>query len=284
VKDSPNTRVFSERQGSPTKPQRILITGALGRVAAAVIPSLGKKYELCLTDKFPAQETALDYRQADLIDFDQIFATMEGMDAVVHCAIASERHFGGKTIDGKKSPEYEAAMLDVNIRGTYNVFEAARRKGVKKIIYISSLTVYFGDKSRPSFDATSSLAPQNLYACTKLFGENLGEVYHRNHGISVITLRIGQPYPVGVDYLDNGWRESKRKRYSYITMEDVAQVIICALEAPVSYGVYNVSSASDNQRVDLEPIGKIGYVPCGYFSGKGLEFFEDGKFPPPDGC
>ncbi len=256
---------------------KVLVTGACGRLAAQAIPSLQKSFDLYLTDKAPSMESNLPYQQADITNFSALEPIMRGMDAVAHLAIASNREYEPVT-EGEGIPPFDEMMLQVNLQGTYHIFEAARRAGLKKIVYLSSMTAHLGNRHRPRYDKDTPLEPRNLYACTKIFGENLAQLYSRVHGLSVICLRIGQPYPIGTPD-DVVWQESKRARSVFVTTEDVTRSILCALRTDVRFGVYNIVSASDNPRVDLEHAGEIGFVPRGFFSDSGLSFHEDGNFP-----
>lgn len=247
-------------------------------LALRTIPALEPAFDLRLTDKAAPVDGDPRYRQADITDFRAVAALMPGMQAVAHLAIASEREYRGAAATADGLDPFAETMLQVNVQGTYHVFEAARRAGVRKIVYLSSMTAHLGNKHREHYDQNTPVEPKNLYACTKLFGENLARVYARDHGISVICLRIGQPYPLGTEY-DNFWREGKRQRSIYVTIEDIAQSILRALETDVPFGVYHIVSASDNPRVDLSHAREIGYVPRGYFSGRGLSFHEHGDYP-----
>src|ERR1043166_9138236 len=121
---------------SPSKPesqpQRVLITGAAGRIATRVIPLLGTQFDLRLTDCQPMTASASPFEQADLIDPAQTVRVVKGSDAIVHLAIASRRKFkaGGERFtpeEGEREHAFELACIDVNVKGTYNLFRADRK-------------------------------------------------------------------------------------------------------------------------------------------------------------
>lgn len=273
-----NTPISSVKFSFNNPRPRILVTGAQGRLASVVIPALEPHYELHLTDIKPAQPGQKNYTQADITKFAEAVPLMEGMDGFVHLAIATRRELSEEMLPDRLN-QFEETMLNVNVQGTYHLFEAARRAGVKRAIYLSSLTAYLGERHRPYYGKETPLAPRDLYACTKIFGENVGEIFHRLHGMSVLSLRIGQPYPVGIKELDDAWVHSKRARSAFITLEDVAHAVTCALQSEVLYGIYNLVSASDNPRYDLKHAKEIGFVPRGYFSDAGLQFYPEGNYP-----
>lgn len=253
----------------------VLVTGAKGRVARRVLPLLAPHFPLVLSDRGPGEGLA-SYRQADITDFEACRAVMEGVDTVLHLAIASpESGSGGLSVT-------DEAMLDVNIRGALHLYEAARLAGVRRVVFVSSLTAHLGNKERIWYDEQTPLEPLNLYACTKIFGENLARLYYREYGLSSLCLRLGQPYPLSSE-LDDIWRANKRIRSFFVTIEDIARAIVCALETKMDFGIYNIVSASDNPRVDLAPSGALGYVPRGYFCDEGLLWIEGGAFPTPPG-
>jgi len=257
----------------------VLVTGARGGFASAIIPDLQSDFSLRLTDLPGHAIEGGEYRPADLMNFSEVCAAMEGVDTVVHLAVAPAKQFQTREDAGDKLDPYAEAMMQVNLPGVYHVFEAARRAGVRRIINIGSLTVYFGDRKRPHFEQATPLEPQNLYSCTKLFGENLARVYWREHGMSVLTLRIGQPYPCGIEYYDQLWKTSRRARSSYIAMEDIVRAVRCGLTTETDYGFFNMVSASDNQRFDLTPALALGYRPAAMFCDDGFSLHPEGLTP-----
>jgi uronate dehydrogenase len=269
-----------KRVMSEAKRKKCLITGACGYIGRYLVKMLKADYDLYLTDVREEEVEGLPCLAVDLMNFAELSAIMEGMDLVVHLAIASPRKFlQHRTPWVTEMGGYSTAMLNTNVTGTYHVFEAAKTTRVKRVVFFSSLTVYFGNQNRLCYDQSTPLEPASLYACTKMFGETLSGVYWREHGMSMVGLRIGQPYPSGSQELDDQCLHSRRVRSIYVALEDIARAVLCAIETSVEYGVFNIVSASDNQRYDLKPATEIGYRPIGYFSGEGLMFYPEGNFP-----
>lgn len=264
---------------NPVKP-KILVTGSLGKLGAKIAEGLKDEFEVFSVDRAPSDSDP-HYRQADLTDFAQVLPLMEGMDAVVHLAAASGWALD-QTYDPTSITEFDRATLRVNVDGTFHIYEAARRAGVPRVVYMSSMTAIYADRSRPSYDADMPLDPTNLYACTKIFGENLASVYWKNHGLSTISLRLGQPSPIGHEF-DNNWKTDARTRSIFVTVEDAILSVRCALRTSVPHGLYQIVSASDNQRFDIESAREIGYRPRAYLTGKGIQWIEDGCYPPAPG-
>jgi hypothetical protein len=87
-------------------------------------------------------------------------------------------------------------------------------------------------------------------------------MYARRNGLSVICLRLGQPYPLGHPYEEN-WKKSPRGRAGFVGFEDIAQAIECAVRAAsIRFGVYSIVSDSAMRFVDLAAAKRdLGYVP-----------------------
>jgi len=251
---------------------KILITGGNGSLAASITRQLADCGEVVLTDLAATAESdgLAPYCQADLTDFQQTIGLMQGIDTVIHLAVVASKNYPE---DPELGPfelnPYAEKILQINPLVAYHVFEAARRAGVRRVVYASSLTIYYGDKTRPLYQESDYPDPQNLYACTKLFGENLARIYHRDFGLESLSLRIGQPFP-NYPLLDSTWRTNRRARSAFVTLEDVGRAVAAAVVSPVTFGIFNVVSETDNPRFDLTSSRRIGYVPSGRFTEAGL--------------
>src|SRR5918995_353713 len=175
---------------------RVLVTGAGGLIGRLVMEGLDDQYDLVgLARDLSGYATVI----ADVSDLDALVPTMEGIDAVVHLAA-----------DSSVQAPWERVLPD-NLIGTYNVFEAARRAGVKKVVFASSNhaigtyetegapEIYELDDPR-SYDHTVEIRPDSLYGVSKVYGEALGRYYADHHGLAVFCLRIG-----GVRAPDDRW-------------------------------------------------------------------------------
>lgn len=244
---------------------RVLITGASGHVARHVIPMLRQRYDLILTDIETTPDSTLPIIAADLRRREEVQPLMDDIDAVVHLAIASP-----VVLEQMPEAQRDDEVMAVNVIGTQHVFDAARLAGVRKVVFMSSMTVMLGEPQRPAFDDQTPPQPNGLYACTKLFGEWLGEWYAREHNLRVICIRLGQPYPYGYpsehdELADASFRGMK------IGHRDIAQAIQCALDDnTLPYRIISVTSASDHAFVDLSSARAIGYEPRQYFTADGM--------------
>ena len=178
--------------------KKVLLTGAAGRIGTYLRERLGDKYALSGTDRVPV--SGFDSTVADLTDFDAILPAMEGKDVVVHLA-AEPRH----------TPDiWWDILLPDNVVATANVFEAARRGGVRRVVFFSSMHVVgmyerdepwssiaegnYGDldpAAVPLITHEMPVRPDGPYAASKIFGESLGRYYAEEYGMTVICIRLG---------------------------------------------------------------------------------------------
>lgn len=221
---------------------RVLITGAAGRIGSVLREGLRGRYEtLRLSDKRPVRRIANgeSFVAADLTDLDAMLGVVDGIDVIVHLgAIAAEGAW----------PE----ILHNNIAGTFNLFEAARLRGVRRILFASTHHVvgYYPRGRRVGIDDPAR--PDSRYAVSKAFGEALGRLYADKHGIEVVTMRIGTFRPQPMD---------RRMLSAWISARDLVDLVRCSIEAPkVHHEV--VFGVSDNRRNwwDTSSARRLGYV------------------------
>lgn len=253
-----------QRSSQVRQRPRVLITGAAGTIGSRIVTDLAKDFDLKLTDLHEGQCDAGPIHPLDITDFHQVCDAMQGVDMVAHLAIASVRAM-------QHLPEHEIddTHMRVNVIGTQHVFEAARLAGVRRVAFGSSLTTVMGTPHYEHVDAGTPPRPVNLYACTKLFGEHLAELYARQFNLPVVCLRIGQPCPLppkfGYDQL-----HSRRFRSVAVAFEDLAQAVRCALrEDGPDFAVATIISESDCRFMEPVATEEIGYRPLVYFTADG---------------
>lgn len=174
---------------------RILVTGMSGLIGSAFRAATQEEYQLSALNRrdVPVVPTT----QADLSDLEAIQPAFSDIDVVVHLAAVIHDGYGWD------------ALLNTNIIGTRNVFEAAVQAGVKRVVFTSSGATVAGWERTPPYSdlvqddydlvpedmplVTEDMAtrPANIYASTKVWGESIARHYADNHGVEVICLRIG---------------------------------------------------------------------------------------------
>ncbi len=224
---------------------RILMTGAAGEIGTRLRKLLPPLYpDLVLSDlKTPADLEAHEkFKAADLADLAQVESICEGVDGILH--------FGGFSVEGPWDN-----ILQSNIIGCYNLFEAARRKGVKRVVFASSnhAVGFYPRHHRIGTDVTTR--PDSRYGVSKAFGEATGALYADKHGLRVTCLRIGN---FGDKPLDH------RRLSIWLKPEDLVQLCQIGLDHPdihfeILYGAsFNERAWWDNHRAY-----DLGYRPTG---------------------
>src|ERR1700761_2364151 len=160
---------------------RTLMTGASGGIGTSLRKLLPAVYpDLLLSDlKTPADLGAHEkFKAAELSDLAQVEAICEGVDGILH--------FGGFSVEGPWDN-----ILQSNIIGCYNLFEAARKKGVKRVIFASSnhAVGFYPRHHRIGTGVTTR--PDSRYGVSKAFGEAVGALYADKQGLAVTRIRIG---------------------------------------------------------------------------------------------
>jgi uronate dehydrogenase len=228
-------------------PGTVVVTGSGGRIGVILRQALAGKYSVRGIDRVPTPSMP-GALVASLTDLDAILPAFKGADAVVHLA-ADPRH----------TPDiWWDTLIPDNVVATANVYEAARRGGVKRVVFFSSMHVCGMYESDPPWSriATGDYAgldpgavplvtadmparPDGPYAVSKIFGEALGQYYAEAHRMEVVVVRLGT---VGRD--DRPGHDA-RSFISWLSHRDLAHLTERALDAPgVKYEV--VFGASDN--------------------------------------
>lgn len=241
----------------------VFVTGAAGEIGRGVIPLLRDQFQFRLLDRAaPAEE---NWIQADILDGQALASAMRGVDAVLHLAVASG-HAGPFEDDA-----FNDTRFDINVKGTFHVFEAARLAGVKRVVHVSSLMVVWGYGHERTVAGDVPARPIGTYALTKALSEDIARYYAERFGLEVITLRIAAPLDIDVPDL-----KGKRVRPQQVPFPDLAQAFAKALTMPLDrYEVVTIVGESSRRTWDLEPARRVlGYVPQFRLDDLGVVFDE----------
>src|ERR1700751_1433461 len=225
--------------------QNVLITGAAGDIGTRLRKILRGVYpRLRASDIRKPADVARgeDFSAADLTDLAQVEKAVAGMEGIIH--------LGGHAVEGSWE-----TILNANIIGCYNLFEAARRAGVNRVVFASSNhAIGFYPRSQ-RIGVAVTVRPDSRYGVSKAFGEALGSLYADKHGLGVTCLRIGNVTDTPAD---------ERRLSIWVKPEDLAQLVRIGLEHPdihfeIFYGLSdNAASFWDNSRA-----AHFGYRPQG---------------------
>lgn len=225
----------------------ILITGAAGSIGKVLRAGFANRYDLLRLADIVPQEAAGEGEEIvsfDITDLEAATRACRDIDCVIHLA--------GIPVE----PQENAwdSLLPANIVGTYNIFEAARQAGVKRMIYASSNHVVGFYRRERTVDTNAPMRPDTLYGVTKVFGEAIGRLYADKHGMSVGCVRIGsfrkQP-------------EDRRQLATWISYDDTSHLFRQIIDAP-SFHFFSVYGVSDNAGVFWSNRGLewLGYSPA----------------------
>lgn len=206
----------------------LLLAGAAGGLGRVLRPYLrGLCTTLRVSDlRDPGPSNAGEEVVAcDLADRAAVARLVRGVDAIVH--------FGGVAVEDRFD-----SILQANLLGTFNVYEAARQFRVKRIVYASSGQVTGFYPQSEIVDATMPPRPSSLYAVSKTFGESLSRCFYDRYGIETVCLRIAMCFPEPT---------TRRMLKSYLSYGDLCELVRCALTArAVGHEiVYGVSANRD---------------------------------------
>lgn len=254
----------------------LLVTGALGNVARMVIPHLQNHFPLRLIDRKDGEVGGIPVQKVDILNFARLHEVVDGCRGVVHFAVARDEAPPNTSLSEAREC-FHQNMLQVNVRGSYHIFESALQNRVERVIFISSLAVVLGDGQVGRLDPDEPARPVDLYACTKLFGEHLAFIYWHEHKLRSYVLRLGQPYPLGLEK-EVQWKQDPYTASLLVTGRDISAAIRATMETKdVSYGIYNVVSPSSHALVDYSKGREIGFVPSDpWEAGEGAGSDGDG--------
>ncbi len=246
---------------------KILITGASGLIGSVLRRELDAtgRYTISGIDARPLDDVTLaNFTLADCYDFEEMEKAFANQDGVVHLAA---------------NAPVETPWPDVlrnNIASTHNVYEAARRHGVKRIVFASSnhavgnfeldepyKSIGFGDYSLignepaniPIVDHHVPIRPDSDYGVSKVFGEATGRYYSEHFGLEVACLRIGSVNPQNRPPNERGFA-------TWLSHRDLAHLVDRCLQASLNFEIFYGVSNNKWRFWDTEHAREtIGYNP-----------------------
>ena len=205
---------------------RLLLTGAAGGLGTALRQRLKSNCSVLRLSDFvafgdpePGEEVVL----ADLADAGAVDGMMRDVDAIVH--------LGGISVEGPFEP-----ILRANILGLYNLYEAARKHAVARIVFASSNHVTGFYRQSQTITPDMPARPDGFYGVSKAFGEDLSRFYFDRYGIETACLRIGSSFPEPRD---------RRMLATWLSFADLHRLISACLSTPV-LGHSIIYGMSDN--------------------------------------
>jgi UDP-glucose 4-epimerase len=250
---------------------RALVTGGAGFIASNLVDALlDRGDEVTVVDNLStgrienlagARRRGIAFHEADITDAERLTTLVAGArpDIVFHLAAQ---------IDVRKSIEDPAWDASVNVGGTINVLDAARRAGVKRVVNTSTGGAIYGDVDAIPTPETTPPRPMAAYGTSKLCAETYCGWYERLYGLSAVTLRYGNVYgprqdPLGeagviaifCGKLMSGERPTifgdGRQTRDYVFVADVVAANLAAASHPEAHGVYNVGTGRERSVLEV---------------------------------
>jgi len=236
------------------KRKKVLLLGGTGRIGPGVISEYTKNYSkyydlvLGYHNKKPKYKD-LKSVKVDLGSINVLKKAMRGVNVVVN--LAAEADPAAKFSD----------IVEPNIIGAYNVFEAARLSKCERVVFASSVHAIKGYPQGYEVQQNERPIPLNFYGASKIFGEALGNVFCHKYGLSCLVIRVGA-------YVADDKKKTvcfTRKDYDYvISQRDMGQLIYRCIVAPkkVKYAILSGTSDNKYKKMDLNFTKKlVGYKP-----------------------
>jgi uronate dehydrogenase len=265
---------------------KVLFIGATGLVGSHTVGILKDKFDITPAAIDGGEVAGLPVQQIDIVKWQDIEAAIKNgaadggkFDAVVYCATADYHHVNRG--DDESLRHYYENCIEVNVRGAYHVFEAAWRAGVSRVVHIGSLTAMLGQPLYEYIDVGMPDRPNDLYAATKIFGENVGRSYafrqpDSGQSMKVLCLRLAQPSAES-EPRTLTWVRSQDSCGWAVDVRDIASAIECCLTTDLQYGVYPVVSTADKLFINPALYAELGYKPqwkYDFVDGKGVVITE----------
>ena len=229
---------------SGARMHRILLTGAGGGLGKVLRERLRPYAEILRLSDISAMAPAIGAQEevtsCDLADKQAVDALVAGCDAIVH--------LGGVSVE---RPFEE--VLEANIKGVFHVYEAARRHGVRRIVFASSNHVIGFYKQTETLDASCPRRPDGYYGLSKSFGEDMAQFYFDRYGIETVSIRIGSSFPEPAN---------RRMMHTWLSYRDLTQLVEKALFTPdVRHTIVYGASANKAVWWDNRQAAHLGFAP-----------------------
>jgi len=247
----------------------VLVTGSAGRIGQAVVGELvarGRRVRGFDCRQTPGTDDAV---VGDLQDPEALQRAASGAAAVIH--------LGGVPDD----EDFLTRLLPVNIVGSHNVFEAARRNGVKRMVLASSGQVNWWQQLEGPWPVHTDdpYTPRHWYAVGKIFLESTGRAYARSFGMTILAVRLGWCPRTAAHLAEVG--SSAQAPDIYLSPGDAGRFFARAVEAPLEPGFMALYVASRPVRqpvFDLKPARDLlGWEPSDQWPAGAAEGLRPGK-------
>ncbi len=229
--------------------RRVLLTGAGGRIGTAFCNLAGDRYTLRLADRRDVAPTTSSEETLtfDIADAAACQEACRDVDTVIHLAA-----------DPSWQADFYGSLLENNIKGTYNIFRAAKDQGCRRVIYASSINAVDGYPRDRQVTPADPVHPPNMYGVSKCFGEAVASYFAHTEGLSSIVVRIGTFYGPNLPA-----QITARNLNTLVSHRDLTQLLVRCIETPdIPFAIVHGVSDNRYKRLDITSARELlGYTP-----------------------
>lgn len=230
----------------------ILLTGASGYIGQAYLKEFGHKYAVRALGRTPIAGS-IEFIKGDMRVYDDVSKAVAGVDVIVHLAA-----FAPEVKQEARNEDF----FDYNVKGTFNILQAAVDAGVKKVVYASSIcAIGYEGLDLPIKEDAKPNPSDGMYGLSKYMGEQLCEYYSKWYGISTLCLRTATVVPkhdivFPSDPNTPNW-------YGYVDVRDVVNAFDLAINAEgIKHGVFHINAENSVMKYDITNAKQIlGFKP-----------------------
>lgn len=241
--------------------KRVLLTGATGRIGFSFFEYARDRYHFRLAARrIEKMGDVGDHEKIslDVADLDACRAACAGIDTIVHLAA-----------DPSPAADFYESLLDNNIKGAFNIFQAAADQGCRRVIYASSIQLIEGYPLDVQATPDMPTRAVNMYGATKAFAESTAHYFSAKHGLSCLCVRVGN-YAGNSDSME----ADGRRLSAWISERDMNQLFErCITVENLPFAILHGVSDNRFKRLDLTTTRQlVGYTP----EDNAFDYFNSG--------
>ena len=231
----------------------ILLTGASGYVGQAFIKEFGHKYSIRAIGRTPIKGS-IEFTKGDIRIYEDVLKAAIGIDVIVHLAA-----FAPEIKEEARNED----LFDSNVKGTFNILQAAVDQKVNRVVFASSIcAVGYEGLELPVKENAKPNSSDGMYGLSKYIGEQLCESYTKWYGISMLCLRMATIVPQHKIIFPSD--PNTPNWYGYVDIRDVVYAFDLAINVEgIKHGVFHICAENMFMKYDItEAKKKLGFRPA----------------------
>ncbi len=230
--------------------KRVLLTGATGRIGFSFFEYARERYHFRLAARrIEKMGDVGDHEKIslDVADLEACRAACAGIDTIVHLAA-----------DPSPAAGFYESLLDNNIKGAFNIFQAAADQGCRRVVYASTIQLIEGYPLDVQATPDMPTKAVNMYGATKAFAESTAHYFSAKHGLSCLCVRVGN-YAGNSDSME----ADGRRLSAWISERDMNQLFARCIDVEnLPYAILHAVSDNRFKRLDITSTRQlVGYTP-----------------------